>query len=412
MLFKDVIGQTEIKQHLLDIAHSGTIPHAQLFLSQPGAGGLALALAFTQYIICENKQAEDSCGTCPACVKAQKLVHPDIHFTYPIIAKKPSPHPSLSTDYIQEWRKEIIKNAYINELEWLQAIDAENKQGNISSDEARNIIKGLNLTAFEANYKIHIIWMAEALSKEGNILLKLLEEPPANTVLILIAENQEEILPTILSRCQILKINRINDDAIATALLSKGVPQSNTQHIAYLADGNFNEAIKLIDSETGANTRLLTQWLDYSINLKTGELLKWTEENAKLGRENLKSFLEYTTHIFRESLMLMHIPNYIPRLANEENNLALRINKFMNHEKLAKLLELINKKHYEIERNVNSKMVLMDMSLQMRKIIRGKSTYNNLFVYLHNINHNNISYEIDTALFTTLCHKQYNVFTR
>lgn len=372
MLFKDVIGQTEIKQHLLDIAHSGTIPHAQLFLSQPGAGGLALALAFTQYIICENKQAEDSCGTCPACVKAQKLVHPDIHFTYPIIAKKPSPHPSLSTDYIQEWRKEIIKNAYINELEWLQAIDAENKQGNITSDEARNIIKGLNLTAFEANYKIHIIWMAEALAKEGNILLKLLEEPPANTVLILIAENQEEILPTILSRCQILKINRIDDDAIATALLSKGVPQSNTQHIAYLADGNFNEAIKLIDSETGANTRLLTQWLDYSINLKTGELLKWTEENAKLGRENLKSFLEYTTHIFRESLMLMHIPNYVPRLANEENNLALRINKFMNHEKLAKLLELINKKHYEIERNVSSKMVLMDMSLHLYKIIRGK----------------------------------------
>lgn len=372
MLFKDVIGQHEIKQHLLEIGKSGNIPHSQLFLSQPGAGGLALALAFTQYIVCENKQEEDSCGVCGACVKAQKLIHPDIHYTYPIIAKKPSPHPSLSTDYIQEWRTEIIKNPYINELEWLQSIGAENKQGNITADEARNILKGLSLTAFESGYKIQIIWMAEALSKEGNILLKLLEEPPENTVLILIAEIQEEILPTILSRCQLVKINKIDDDSMAQALLKKGVPQSNTQHIAYLADGNFNVALSLMESETHENTRLLTQWLDYSINLKAGELLKWTDEAGKMGRENLKSFLEYSTHIFREALMLLHIKNYAPRLAQDELNLAARINKFLTYQKLEKLLELINKKHYEIERNVSPKMVLMDMSLRMNKIIRSK----------------------------------------
>ncbi|MFN8296988.1 MAG: hypothetical protein U0T69_12385 [Chitinophagales bacterium] len=371
MLFKDVIGQQEIKTHLLEIGKSGNIPHAQLFLSQPGAGGLALALAFTQYIVCENKQEEDSCGVCGACVKAQKLIHPDIHYTYPIIAKKPSPHPSLSTDYIQDWRTEISKNPYINELEWLQSIGAENKQGNITADEARNILKGLSLTAFESRYKIQIIWMAEALSKEGNILLKLLEEPPENTVLILIAENQEEILPTILSRCQLVKINKIDDEALALALLKKGVPQADTQHIAYLAEGNFNEALKLIDSETATNTRLITQWLDYSVNLKAGELLKWTEENGKLGRENLKSFLEYSTHIFREAIMLLHVKNYTPRLATDELKLVERINKFLNYQKMISLLELINKKHYEIERNVSPKMVLMDMSLRVNKIFRG-----------------------------------------
>jgi DNA polymerase-3 subunit delta' len=370
MLFKDVIGQHEPKQHLLEIGKTDKIPHSQLFLSQPGAGGLALALAFTQYIVCENKQETDSCGVCGACVKAQKMIHPDIHYTYPIIAKKPSPHPSLSTDYITEWRKAIIDNPYINELEWLQGIGAENKQGNITADEARNIIKGLNLTTFESKYKIQIIWMAEALSKEGNILLKLLEEPPANTVLILIAENQEEILPTILSRCQLIKINKIEDADLAQALLRKGVPQANTQHIAYLADGNFNEALKLIHSETHENTRMLTQWLDFAINLKAGELLRFTDDNSKIGRENLKSFLEYTTHIFREALMLLHIKNYEPRLAQDERNLATRINKFLNYEKLSKILELINKKHYEIERNVSPKMVLMDMSLMLRKIIR------------------------------------------
>ena len=372
MLFKDVIGQQDVKTHLLEIGKSGNIPHAQLFLAQPGAGGLALALAFSQYIVCENKQDDDSCGSCGACVKAQKLIHPDIHFTYPIIPKKPSPSPSLSTDYISEWRNEISKNPYINELEWLQAIGAENKQGNITADEARNILKGLSLTPFESVYKIQIIWMAEALSKEGNVLLKLLEEPPSNTVLILIAENQEEILPTILSRCQLLKINKIEDKDIEQALLKHGVPQSNTQHIAYLADGNFNEALKLKDSEADANTRLLTQWLEYSLNLKAAELLKWTEENAKLGRENLKSFLEYTTHIFREALMSLYIKNYTPRLANDELSLANRINKFLNYQKTNALLELINKKHYEIERNVSPKIVLMDMSLRMYKIIRSK----------------------------------------
>jgi DNA polymerase-3 subunit delta' len=370
MLFKDVIGQHETRQHLLEIARRDKIPHAQLFLSLPGAGGLPLALAFTQYIVCENKKEEDSCGECPACLKAQKLIHPDIHYTYPIIAKRPSPHPSLSTDYIQEWRNAVLQNPYMNELEWLQSIGAENKQGNISADEARNILGGLKLTTFEAMYKIQIIWMAEALAKEGNILLKLLEEPPANTILILIAENQEEILPTVLSRCQLVKINKIDDGSVAEALVKRGVPASEATHIAYLADGNFNEALKLKEKETHENIRMLTQWLDYAINLKAGELLRWTEETAKIGRENIKSFFEYSTHIFREALLLLHIKGYSPRLAEEELKLADRINKFVTHEKLSHLLELINKKHYEIERNVSPKMVLMDMSIRMRKIIK------------------------------------------
>ncbi|MCB0506866.1 MAG: hypothetical protein R2739_09575 [Chitinophagales bacterium] len=373
MLFKDVVGQEEIKQHLIDIALAGNVPHAQLFLSYPGAGALPMALAFTQMLVCEQPTNTDSCGTCSACIKAQKLIHPDIHFSYPVINKNASHKtPQISIDYINEWRKEVLENPYLDEQEWLQKIGAENKQGNISAFEARSIIKGLNLTAFESKYKIHIIWMAEALAKEGNILLKLIEEPPENTVLILIAENQEEILPTIISRCQLVKINKLNDEAIAEGLIKKGVPQSNTQHLAYLADGNFNNAIKLIDSETGADTRRLTQWLDFSINLKAGELYKWVDENSKAGRENLKVFLEYSTHIFRESLLLLHIQNYTARLAKDELNLAMRINKFLTYQKLETLLELINKKHYEIERNVSPKLVLMDLSLKIHHIIRGK----------------------------------------
>lgn len=372
MLFSEVIGQQEIKQHLIDLVRSEKIPHAQLFLEQQGAGGLALALAFSQYIVCENKKDDDSCGTCGACIKAAKMIHPDIQYTYPIVPKKPSPHVSLCKDYIQEWRTEIVKNPYINELEWLQSIGAENRQGNISAEVIRSILRDVTLTTFEADYKIQIIWMAEALAKEGNILLKLLEEPPENTLLILIAENQEEILPTILSRCQLVKINKIEDGVISQALLRKGVPQSNTQHLAYLANGNFNEALKLIYSETDENTRMLTNWLAYSINLNSGNLLKWTEEAGKMGRENLKSFLEYTTYVFRESIMLLYVKGYSPRLSEEEQKLAARINKFLTYSKLEKILELISKKHYEIERNVSPKILLMDMSLRLNAIFRNK----------------------------------------
>lgn len=372
MLFKDVVGQQNVKHHLVEMVHQDAIPHAQLFLAQPGSGALALAFAFTQYLVCENRSDQDSCGVCPACIKAQKFIHPDIHYSYPIIAKKPSTHPSVSTDYITEWRTVMSENPYINELDWLQQIGAENKQGNISADEARNVIKTMNLHPFESKYKIQIIWMAEALSKVGNILLKLLEEPPQNTILLLIAENQEEILPTILSRCQLVKINKIDDISVSDALLKKGVPQSKTKHIAYLADGNFYQAMKLSQSETHENSRMLTQWMDFSINMKAGELLRWSESTSKIGRENLKSFLEYATHIFREALMIQHINNYSPRLADDEIQLAGRINKLMTFDKLSHLLELISKKHYEIERNVSSKMVLMDMSLKMNSIMRSK----------------------------------------
>jgi DNA polymerase-3 subunit delta' len=376
MLFKDVIGQLEIKQHLIEIANSEKIPHAQLFLSQPGAGALALALAFTQYVICENKSQNDSCGVCASCVKAQKMIHPDIHYTYPIIPKKPSPSPSLSTDYITEWRKEIIANPYINELEFLQAIGAENKQGNISADEARNILAGLKLTTVEAAYKIQIIWMAEALSKVGNILLKLLEEPPKNTLLILIAENQEEILPTILSRCQLLKINKIDDDSMVTALLKLGIPQNKANHIAYLADGNYLDALKLTDATSSIETIRLTELLKYSIRMDEGTnaglLFKWVDEMSKIGRENLKAFFEYLLHIFRETVQLKFVPNGIIKLTDDEKKTAQALIKYIDIQKTTNLLELVNKKHYEIERNVNPKMVLMDFALSLKNILISK----------------------------------------
>lgn len=372
MQFSNVVGQKNVKDHLLDMARREAIPHTQLFLSYPGAGGLPMALAFAQYLVCEQRGDTDSCGVCPACHKAGRLIHPDIHFTYPIIARKPSPHPSLSTDYIQEWRTVIAQNPYVNELEWLNAIEAENKQGNISADEARAIIRNLSLKPFESKYKIHIIWMAEALGKEGNILLKLLEEPTEDTILILIAENAEEVLPTILSRCQLVKLNLLDDDSIREGLAGRGVAADKAARVAFLAQGSFSEALQIAEKEIDDSTLLLTDWLKFTVRMQPALLMKWIDEHSKLGREQLKAFLEYMLHILRETMMAMSQQDYKPRLNSEEKKIAQSLFKYLDLQKMEQIIQLIDQKHYEIERNINPKIIFLNLSVKIHKIISSK----------------------------------------
>ena len=209
MQFKDVIGQQQLKEQLIRSANNGKVSQAMLFLGAEGSGTLAMALAFAQYLNCENPGATDSCGTCNSCKKATKLIHPDIFYTYPTIKAR-----SLAKDYISEWRESVSANAYMNIVEWIAFLDSENKQGNITANECDQIVKQHSLKHYEGKYKIQIVWMAEYLKKEGNKLLKIIEEPPANTIFILIAENIEEILVTILSRTQLIKFSRLNDKII------------------------------------------------------------------------------------------------------------------------------------------------------------------------------------------------------
>jgi DNA polymerase-3 subunit delta' len=370
MQFKDVVGQQELKNHLIETIKHGNIPHAQLLLSTAGAGALPLALAFAQYLVCENKQENDSCGTCSECIKSQKLIHPDIHYTYPIIPKK-SNKPSLSVDYIAEWRKAITNNPYIDEDAWLQQIDAENKQGNISADEARNIIKNLSLKSYESEYKIHIIWLAEALGKEGNILLKLLEEPTEKTILLLISENQDAILPTIISRCQILKVNMLFDAEIEDALIKKGLARSKAQQIAFLANGNLVQALQISEKEIDDITFTLISWMKCTTSFDVNAMLKWVDEQAKTGREKIKSFFEYTEHVFRETMLSAYQPNYTPKLNEEEQKIAKALGKYLkNFNQTHEIIKLLDQKYYEVERNVNAKVLLMSTSLKMNQLLR------------------------------------------
>lgn len=269
MLFNEVIGQNEVKVHLAEMVNQNRLSHALLFLGKEGSGALPLALAFAQFLVCEKVNGKtsfnqgpslfgldepameritllDSCNECSACNKAKQLVHPDIHFSYPVITKKAGEKPK-STDFISEWREFILQSPYGNVYDWLQFIGAENKQGNITAEECNDIIRQLSLKSFESEYKILLMWMPEYLGKEGNKLLKLIEEPPANTLFILVAESEEQILQTILSRTQLVRIPLLSTNEIEQALIERSnTPPQQARQVAGIAEGNYHEALQLL----------------------------------------------------------------------------------------------------------------------------------------------------------------------
>src|SRR5882724_3516580 len=248
MSFENVIGHSDIQQSLVELVQHNRLSHALLFLGNEGSGALPLALAFAQYIVCDKVKEgrADACGICPACVKASRWVHPDIHFSYPVIPRKSGDKP-VSSDYSSEWREFMTQYPYGNAYDWLQFIGAENKQGNITAQECNDIIRKLNLKSFETEYKILVMWMPEYLGNEGNKLLKLIEEPPANTLFILVAENESLILPTILSRTQLVKIPALDTADIAQALAERANIQPElARQTASISEGNYREALQLL----------------------------------------------------------------------------------------------------------------------------------------------------------------------
>ncbi len=374
------------------------LSHALLFLSKEGSGALQLALAFAQYIVCEKvsgreqktnepslfqdpepqtsnfKPQTDSCGACPACKKANELVHPDIHFSYPVIPRKPGDKP-VSTDYIKEWREFMATNPYGNVYDWLQFIGAENKQGNITANECADIIHKLSLKSFESEYKILIMWMPEFLGKEGNKLLKLIEEPPPNTLFVLVAENEALILPTILSRTQLVKIPLLtNLEVEATLELNAGVGIEKAGQVAAVAEGNYREALQLLQHAEDDWQAMLREWLNAII--KTGPVaqVKWIDETAKMGREKQKQFLKYFIHLLEQSIRLRVITQVNDQLTTtNETDFALRLNKLCDLGQQQAIITELDKASYYIERNANAKMLFHALSIRLYHIINNKS---------------------------------------
>ncbi|MEO5944716.1 MAG: hypothetical protein ABIP30_00880 [Ferruginibacter sp.] len=404
MQFSQVIGQKELKTHLTQMIQQNRLSHALLFLGKEGSGALSLARAFAQYTVCERvngkkptdsrpqttepslfgepeppKTADqlstinhelltDSCGECPACKKAAQLVHPDIHFCYPVISRKAGDKP-ISTDFINEWREFILKNPYGNSYDWLQFIGAENKQGNITSEETRDIVRKMSLKSFEAEYKILIIWMPELLGKEGNKLLKLIEEPPPNTLFLLVAENEALILQTILSRTQLIKVPLLHKIDIEAALeLREGISVEKATAVAAISEGNYHEALQQLQHSEDDWEVLLRDWLNSILKTGPQAQLKWIDEISKIGREKQKQFLKYFTHLLQQSLRLK-----VTGSAVANHDFAERLNKLCNIAQQQAIVTELDQAAYYIERNANAKMLFHALTIKLYHIISNKS---------------------------------------
>jgi len=370
MLFSSIPGQHEVKEKLVQLVTNNRLSHALLFLGKEGSGALQLASALAQYIVCEKK-ISDSCGICPSCKKAAALMHPDIHYSFPTITKTGIDKP-VCNDFIEEWRSFNKDNPYGNVYDWLQTLEAENKQGNITAHECEDILHKLNLKSFESGYKILIQWMPEYLGNAGNKLLKLIEEPPAQTLFILVAEDESKILPTILSRTQLIKINRVATKDVQSWLIDGlSVPKEKAISIAPLAQGNLREAMQLLHHGDENWQDLLRDWLNAIIKNGPGAQVKWVDEMSKIGREKQKQFIAYFIHLLSISIRISN--NEIPHdIAENEIDFAQRLLKLADTSQIQSMVEELDKSIYYIERNANPKMLFMALSIKFYHIIKDK----------------------------------------
>ncbi len=409
MQFSDIINQYPVKQRLTELVQHNRLSHALLFLGREGSGGLALALAFAQYVVCEkvngkhtaiqpgpslfgepstgNQQPApqtDSCGICSGCIKAQQLVHPDIHFSYPTVTKKPGEKP-IATDFINEWREFVKANPYGNLFDWIELIkEKENSQGKITAEECNDIIKKLSLKSFESEYKILIMWMPEKLEKEGNKLLKIIEEPPPNTLFILVTENEEQVLPTIVSRCQLIKILPLEIKDIEEALILRHKTEPLiARQVASVSEGNYREALQSVQHAEEDWQGLLREWLNAI--LKTGPLAqaKWVEEISRLGREKQKQFLRYFNHLLEQAVHLRVAsgktgtvrPDAGTAGPDSERDFAERLNKIAGIEQQQAIIEELDRATYYIERNAHGKILFHALTIKLYHIIQDKFVF-------------------------------------
>lgn len=369
MYFAQVIGQAPVQRTLRKMVQQQRTPHALLLLGPEGCGKLTLALAYARYLLCAQPGPDDACGQCGHCRKMDKLIHPDMHFSFPTVGSK-----ATSDNFLTFWREALLENPYLNANDWLQHIGAENRQGNITKEECVAIVKKLSLKTFEADAKIMLIWMPEYLAKEGNRLLKIIEEPPANTYFILVAESAERILNTILSRCQLVKVPTLSDEELVKGLQEKKPALADRlPGVAHLSEGNLNTALKLAREQADSYADLFLDWMRKGYRGHGVELVKWAEQFAKLGRENQKHFLFYALHFMRELLVHKVTGREDIRLQSTERNAAIKLAGITEVDQMEAIVELLTECHYHIERNANPKIRMLDAGIQLHQVLRRKT---------------------------------------
>lgn len=373
MFFSKIIGQDSVKQKLLLEIKEKRIAHAQLFCGPEGCGKLALAIAYAQYILCEHPAETDVCGECASCKQIAKLAHPDLHFVFPVVKKSSSSSATTSDDFLKEWREAVLRNPYLNLEEWMKAM-GEEKTPVIYTAESESITRKLSLKSYEGGYKVMIIWLPEKMQTEcSNKLLKLLEEPPSQTVFLLVSEHPEQMLSTITSRTQRIDIPALSPNDIQEALISKfGMDEDVARGIAMTSNGSYQRALQ--EMSTDDNRKLyfdmfiLIMRMSYARRIK--EMKQWSETLASFGREKQKNFLEYAQYMLRESFMNNFHAKQLNTMNSEESNFAVRFSPFINEKNIFGLLQELSEAQIHIGQNVNSKIVFFDFALKMTVLLK------------------------------------------
>ena len=368
MQFKGVIGQTRLKQHLINEVNNNKISHAQMFLGKMGYGGLPLALAFVQYMFCEDKQTDDSCGVCSNCRRIEKLEHPDLHFSYPTVQTISK----TSTSLIKDWREQVLSQPYFGLNQWLKRIDEKERNPIISVHESQEIIKKLTLKSFEGGYKVMLIWMSEEMNTQAsNKLLKLIEEPAPKTLIILLAESQDYILQTILSRTQITRIPSLEWDDVTKFLVAQGNVESDIiESVAGRANGDLVEVLELTKHEEEDENHVnFMQLMRVCYKKNVLDMIAWAEDISGTSKENQKKFLQYALHMFRQSLLRNYTGDMITRVSEDEDAFLKNFAQFITGNNILSMSESFSESYYHIERNANSKILFTNLCFKVMRYI-------------------------------------------
>ena len=379
MLFSSILGQDYIKNHLLKSALTGRIPHAQLLVGPEGSGTLAMAIAYAQFVLCLNQDQENTGGNENCNLKFQSLTHPDLHFVYPNVTNEEVKTKPKSADFIADWREFVLNNPYASLFDWYKHLGVQNKQGEIRVEDAQDILKSLALKSFEGGYKIMIVWMADKMNiAASNKLLKLLEEPPEKTLFLLITENEEDIIQTIRSRCQVLNFSALPEAVIKKELIEKYfLDDASASKVAHQAQGNYNKALHIVKNDTTdfPFEKWFVAWVRAAFSAKKNasaiqDLILWSEEIASLGREGQKQFLNYCIEMFRQALLQNYETKKLVYLEPSVENFSIqKFSPFVNGNNINAIFNELSDAIYHIERNGNAKIILTDLSIKLTRLI-------------------------------------------
>ena len=386
MLFSEILGQEHIKNHLTQSVDNGRIAHAQLFIGPEGSGTLPMAIAYAQYLLCNNSNGENSDGNAACNLKFNSMSHPDLHFAFPVTTSDKVKSKPVSNYYLEDWRRLLKEQPYGNLFDWYKLLGVDNKQGNISVEEAQEIVKSLALKSYEGGYKVMLIWMAEKMhTAAANKLLKLIEEPPNKTVFLLIAEDEEQIINTIKSRCQILHFPPLAENDIKQGLIKQyNLDESIATKIAHQSNGNYNKACDLVyqDSEDLQFESWFIMWIRSAFKAKGNkaaihDLISWSETISRTGRETQKQFLHFCLDFFRQALLMNYSANQLVYFEPKTENFKLEnFAPFVHDNNILEISKELQEAIYHIERNGSSKIILIDLSIKLTRLLHKKSQAN------------------------------------